>query len=411
MRVTIVMGRGLEGCGVSKYSVEMAKYLKSHGHQYTIVASKDKSWSRKDAHVFDNLVHLKFADESNISTIVNICNESDMVILNSLPSRPMGASKGHDPKVGINFRKILDQVSTPVVLIQHDHNKLSIIRNDGLEEVVNRSDIIFSHAPNNDFVNEVKKMNGSTGLANFLDDNVSEKRIFNFQPGMNFDDVKNTYWKSIEQINPRVHRWIGRTTFWKGFELMFNFARNHLTPTGCLTILEGIEKSPAFLDFKNKFEFNNLIDKNPDNTDLTEYYGKLPVVFTLFKNAPLLERMSTTGFGYQLSNMDPKYIHRSIEYTHCEIVATGAIPVFRKEYGDSCTHAKYGDPLTACSRTGTIWLSNNNMEECMNTIRMLENDSAMRDDWREMAFEFYKSHQNSEEVFQRLFNTIFSEIT
>ena len=47
----------------------------------------------------------------------------------------------------------------------------------------------------------------------------------------------------------------------------------------------------------------------------------------------------------------------------------------------------------------------------MNTIKMLENDSAMRDDWREMAFEFYKSHQNSEEVFQRLFNTIFAEIT
>lgn len=408
MRVTIMMGRGLEGCGVSKYSVEMAKYLKNNGHQYTIVASKDKSWSRKDAHVFDNLVHLKFADDNNIETVVNICNESDIVVLNSLPSRPMGASKGHDPKVGINFRKIINQINPPVVLIQHDHNKLSIIRNDGLEEVVNRSNVIFSHAPNNDFALEVSKMQGTTGLANFFDDNTVEKQIHNFQPGMNFDDVRSIYWKPIEETNPLVHRWIGRTTFWKGFELMFNFARNQLTPAGCLTILEGIEKSPAFLDFKNKFEFNNLLDKNPDTTDLTDYYGKLPVVFTLFKNAPLLERMSTTGFGYQLSNMDPKYIKHSIEYTHCEIVATGAIPVFRKEYGDSCEHYEYGVPLSSHPRSGTIWLSTNNMEECMNTVRKLCNDPIMRDDWREMAYDFYKLHQDSEFAFKRLFDTITS---
>jgi len=409
MKVTIIMGRGIEGCGVSKYTVEMTKWLERNGHDYTIIASKDKTWSRKDAHSFKNLMHLKFSVDENIETIINKCNEADFVIVNSLPSRKYGASKGHDPKVGINFIRIINEVKSKIVLIQHDHNKLSIVRNDGLEEYVKRADVIFAHSPDGDFAREVQKMNGTSGFMSFVE-NTEPRKIMNFQPGMYFDEVRQKYWKPISQQDKMVHRWVGRTTFWKGFGLMFDFHNNYLKNSGALTVLEGIEKSPAYIDFKNRFDFTPMLDKNPDKEDLTSHYGDKAVVFSFFKNVELLERMSKSGFGYQLSLMDPRFIEHSIEYTHCEVAATGCIPVFRKEYGDACKHIKHGDPLSQCKDSGTIWLSDSNMQECMDLITRINNDDSMREDWREKAFEFYKSHQDASVAFDRLFSDIRNEL-
>ena len=54
MKIAIVLGRGLEGCGVTKNAVEWEVWLKSEGHIPTIYASKDKKWSRNNSHDIEN---------------------------------------------------------------------------------------------------------------------------------------------------------------------------------------------------------------------------------------------------------------------------------------------------------------------------------------------------------------------
>ena len=280
---------------------------------------------------------------------------------------------------------------------------MSIKRNAAIEEAVNRANILFGHSRTNDFAKYVSEVTGGGGLAGFFGEDES-KSILNFQPGMDFDSIRAKYWKPIEETDPIMNKWIGRTTSWKGYVQMFKFHNEFLRPNGYITTFEGIEKSPAYLGFRELSEFHGMIDK--DITTVTLEKDQPAYVFGPFINEQMLERMSRVGFGYQLSILDERFIERSIEYTHCEVACTGVVPVLRKSYGERCTHRKFGDKLINCKDTGTIWLDDNNMQPAFELLNKLANDNVMRNEYREMAFEFYKSHQDSQYTFAEMMKLI-----
>lgn len=391
------MGRGIEGCGVTKFTVEQTKWLSKNGHQHVVYSSKDKSWTRKNAHDVSNVVQLKFAKVEEVNKMIAGCNEADVVIINSLPSQ------SHPEAAIEQFKRALNEITKPVVLIQHDHSSLSIKRNAAIEEAVKRANILFGHSDTNDFAKYVSEVTGGGGLAGFFGEDES-KTILNFQPGMDFDSVRAKYWKDIEHTDPIMNKWIGRTTSWKGYVQMFKFHNEFLRPNGYITTFEGIEKSPAYLGFRELSEFHGMIDK--DIATITLETNQPAYVFGPFINDQMLERMSQVGFGYQLSVLDTRFIQRSIEYTHCEVACTGVVPVFRKNYGERCTHRKFGDKLINCKDTGTIWLDDNDMQPSFDLLNKLAGDKIMRNEYREMAFEFYKQHQDSQYTFAEMMKQI-----
>jgi hypothetical protein len=119
----------------------------------------------------------------------------------------------------------------------------------------------------------------------------------------------------------------------------------------------------------------------------------------------MLVRMARTGFGFQLSAMKPRFIYEALEYTHCEIVCTGTTSVFRKSYGDACTHTVTGKKLTDHSfeETGTLWLDEDNLEEVARQIIDFKDDAEGRDKARKAAFDFYRQHQDASVVFPKCF--------
>lgn len=401
------MGRGIEGCGVTKFALEQLEWFKANDYDVTLYASKDKSWSRKKSHEVSEIVHLKFGPSKNndLDQIIKGCNDSDLVIINSLPavSVPQEVQDG--------FSKMLNEVKKPMVLIQHDHSALSIKRNACLDESIKRADVIFSHSPTNDFSQHAESVLGGGGLASFFDDE-PEVKIHNFQPGMNFENIRKQYWKNdISVQDPMHHKWIGRTTSWKGYKQMFEFHDNFLMPSGCLTTFEGIERSPAYLDFRKLTEFNDQVATGIDiaEYDLSDDYGKPSVVFGPYINQEMLERMSKVGFGYQLSILKDRFIERSIEYTHCEVVCTGTIPVFRKRYGEQCTHRATGKKLIDHDHTGTVWFDDDNMQDTLDLIKELTFNTRLRNQYREDAFEFYRQHQDAEHTFAEMMEIIRNE--
>jgi hypothetical protein len=397
MKIAIIMGRGIEGCGVTKFTVEQTKWLSKNGHQHIVYSSKDKSWTRKNAHDVSNVVQLKFAKVEEVNKMIAGCNEADVVIINSLPSQ------SHPEAAIEQFKRALNEITKPVVLIQHDHSSLSIKRNAAIEEAVKRANILFGHSDTNDFAKYVSEVTGGGGLAGFFGEDES-KTILNFQPGMDFDSVRSKYWKDIEHTDPIMNKWIGRTTSWKGYVQMFKFHNEFLRPNGYITTFEGIEKSPAYLGFRELSEFHGMIDKDISTVNLEN--NQPAYVFGPFINDQMLERMSRVGFGYQLSVLDARFIQRSIEYTHCEVACTGVVPVFRKNYGERCTHHKFGDKLINCKDTGTIWLDDNDMQPSFDLLNKLASDKIMRNEYREMAFEFYKQHQDSQYTFAEMMKQI-----
>lgn len=404
--VSVIMARGVEGCGVTKYTVEQVKWLKKHGYNVKVYASKDKSFSRKYAHELGEFEHFKFSDTEKLHQMIQECNSSDVIMVNSLPAKGNGRGKGAGDAALDNWKLALKEFKKPTVLIQHDHTVYSINRNGALEEAIDAADLIFAHARTNDFSQKVREHCGQEGLGSFFGEEPEDKLILPFQPGIDFDGTRAQYWKPIEETDPLHHKWIGRTTSWKGYKLMFDWHNNYLMKEGALTTFEGIEKSPAWLGFKELSEFYDSLDSNPDELDISDRYGKLASVFGCFINDELMQRMSRAGFGYQLSILKPKYIERSIEYTHQEVVAAGAIPVFRKEYGDVCIHRVTGDPLSESKNNYTLWLSEGNQDQVIEQVKKLTADAALRDEWREGAFEFYKQHQDAEYTFADLMNSI-----
>lgn len=403
-KISVIMARGIEGCGVTKYTLEQTTWFEKHGYDYKIFAAKDKSYSRKNAHSLKNVEHFKFSDDEMINKMIEECNNSDIIIINSLPSKSNQRGKGSGEEAEANWIRALKSFSKPVVLIQHDHTVYSIKRNATLEESVEASSVIFAHSRDNDFSTIVKEMGGFNPLNALLGG--EQKNILSFQPGMDFDSVRQKYWKPIEEQDAFHHKWIGRTTSWKGYEMMFKWHNTHLLPHGYLTTFEGIEKSPAWLGFKELSDFYDDLDSSPEGFDLSDRYGDKATVFSIYNNDELLHRMSRCGFGYQLSILKQKYIEKSIEYTHCEIPAVGTIPVFRKEYGERCLHRVTGDPLIKSKGNHTIWLSEDDFDENIKLIEKLSESNNMRDEWREGAYSFYKEHQDSEYVFKKLMDDI-----
>ena len=407
-KISVIMARGVEGCGVTKYTVEQVKWLRKNGYEVKVYASKDKTYGRKYAHDLGEIDHFKFSNDEEIQRMIAECNQSDLIIVNSLPSKDSGRGKGSGAKAVENWVRALKEFNKPVVLIQHDHTIYSIKRNGALEEAIDAADIIFAHSTNNDFSQVVKDHTGENGLGSFFGEEPETKKIFAFQPGIHFDDIRAKYWKPIEEQDSFHHKWIGRCTSWKGYKLMFEWHNANAQKEGWLTTFEGIEKSPAWLGFKELSDFYDELATNPNEIDLSSRYGDKASVFTQFINDELMHRMSKVGFGYQLSILKPKYIERSIEYTHQEVVAAGTVPVFRREYGEVCMHRTQGKPLTECINNGTLWLHADGVgnDETLELMRKLANDPVMRNEYREMAYEFYKDHQDADATFQDLMNTV-----
>ena len=390
------MGRGIEGCGVTKFTIEQCKYYSKHGYDYKVYASKDKTWTRKNAHKTDNIHQLKFSKDDEVDAIIEDINKSDIAIINSLPALSL------KEEAITNFSRMLSEIKVPVALIQHDHAMQSIRRNGSLDEAIERADIIFVHSTTNDFAKyAAEKVGGNVTL--FGEEEGTP--IVAFQPGMYFDEVKERYWKK-ECEDEKHHKWIGRTTSWKGYKEMFAYHNEYLRNNDFLTTFEGIERSPAYLGFRELSEFDGLLAEDPNTYDLSEAYGKHVQVFGPYIQEEMLERMSKVGFGYQLSRMKDHFIQRSIEYTHCEVVCTGTIPVFNKKYGDACTHRHYGGKLSEYENSGTVWFDENNFDETLNQMLDIMSSKEKRKQMRNDAFEFYKLHQDADYTFSDIMENI-----
>lgn len=388
MKYCIILGRGIEGCGVTKFTIEMCKWLESNNHEYVVFAAKDKKWSRNDSHDINkhNIKHFKFEDDHNLAQMKHWANDCDYVIINSLPA------KNFKPAVIENFDKLLTAITKPIIVLQHDHAINSIRRNACIESSAMAAKLILTHSVNNPYSKLVKEL-GYTGV------------LDNFQPGFDFAENKKKYWKSLDTKRYHEHRWIGRSTSWKGLIPFLEFHIAHLKPANKLSMCQGIDSNIYWgaLRQSNKYPMNDCLNTK---VKIEQKAGEDVYIYGGYVNDEMLKAAADSGFCYQLSLLKPEFIQSSIEYTHCELASIGTIPVFRKAFGERCTHTKYGIPLTQIENSGTIWFDDERLYDTFDTIQSLSNDPVKYDEWRNMAYECYYQHQDSQYAFSNIFKKI-----
>ena len=389
MKTIILLGRGTEGCGVTQCAIQMQKVTGA-----TILSANDKKWGRAKGL---DIEQLEMSIGKDYEAMSQQINEYDLCIVYSVPS------KGHPQDCQDNFLKLLDLINIRKAFINVDHKAASIARNANLVEVCKKVDVIMTHSMENDFCKFMRKNKIQTPLTKM-------------GLGFDYDGHRAKYWRPIEEQQHDMVRWIGRTAMWKGPALMIDYHQDALMKEGFITVLEGLEASiqyPLVLYRDNKED--NPIDrrkvenyfrpeKKYNEVKFTQdLYGKEEpdkgaYLYPQYANEECMKRMALSAFGSDLYHLKAETYGDNIENCHAECIASGTIPLFHKHFCDNVIHPVQGKPISQCTESGTLGVDYTNFEECCTTMVKLKNDPSMRDDWREMAFEFWKQHSDGKGV-------------
>ncbi len=384
MKVAHVLGRGIDGCGVTKAAIELQAAVGGE-----IFASKDKTFRGKS---FD-FKPTTYKTAKDWQDVAKRLNEFDLVILHSTPPSSMS------DEIIDGFVDLVQAVTSRKALICHDHKMASITRNGRLVDICKNVDILTTHSLSNDFCRYMDK-NG-----------VTTPRV-KMELGFDYDAHRAKYWKPIEQTQDHVIRWIGRAAGWKNPKLMIDFHESYLMERGFITVLEGLEASIGYKDLlyrdvddpstrrkvSNFFRPEKEYGEDKDFVYGEEKAGVGAYLYPPFVNSEAMERLSRSAFGSNLYNLGPQFHNNNIEYCHSETIASGTIPIFHQDFLDTVIHKKYGDPISKCVNTGTIGLSYDKMESAAQKIEFLAENPTARDEWREMAFAFWKDHNDIKEI-------------
>lgn len=401
MKIGIILGRGVEGVGVTKNVVEFQKLYP----QTKIYATIDKLWPRMNSMKFDvNYFsasdwdskpknNKKFNKILNVIETIDEINQLDCCIVYSVPS------KKHPEPCIEHFTKMLDLIKVRKSMVQVDHSIHSITRNANLIEICNKLDVLLCHSTSNPFSKWVSKNKIKTPLTNM-------------GVGVNFT---KEYWKPIEEQNSKVIRWVGRTAMWKGPDLMIDLHNGYFKQNSFITILEGLEASIQYSlilykkpeTFEDRREVVNYFRPEKDKDDTV---GRLPdygnetinsgaYLYPGYTHSEMIERMSLSGFGSDLMHFKENIYGNNIEYCHSDCFISGVIPLFHKHFCDNVIHKKIGDPVSKCKNTGTLGIDFSNADEICNMMIKLSNDNILRDEWRNMMYDFWKDHCDAKTVY------------
>lgn len=390
MKIIILLGRGTEGCGVTQCAIQMQKVTGAD-----ILSANDKKWGRAKGL---SIQQTEMSIATEWQNMAGIINQYDLCIVYSIPS------KSHPQACQDNFIDLLKNIKIRKAFINVDHKSASIARNANLSDVCKEMDVIMTHSLENDFSKFMKKNKITTPL----------KKM---QLGFDYESHREDYWLPIRYQQNNVVRWIGRTAMWKGPSLMIDYHQDSLMDNEFITILEGLEASiqyPLVLYRDNKSDTptdrrkvvnyfrpekqHGEMDKFKPELYGKESTGKGAYLYPQYINRECMIRLSKSAFGSDLYHLKAETYGNNIENCHAEIVASGTVPIFHKHFCDNVIHKVQGKPVSLCKNTGTIGLDYSNFSECLELMIKLKNDPTMRDDWREMAFEFWKQHSDAKDV-------------
>ncbi len=406
MKYVLLMGRGIEGTGNTKYAVEFQEYLEEQGHQVITIANSDKKWGREKSH--PNKIRLmSFAN--NESKITGDCLDADCVFVLSVPA------KNYDWFSQDSFYNIIDELSNnkvKLVYIQVDHKMQSINRNFYSDvayvDILEKFDLVFTHSKHCDFLRFCD--NYGVNIKRILcasDLNVGE--IF----GLNFDKYKDI-WSDEKEY--RTIRFMGRSAGWKGPWLVRDLHEKYFKQNNYITVLEGIEGSigtvaelyketkPARIPRDDVKIMLNTSDRNNLNAGKIEFERNMPTyILPPYDNTYGMKRLAKSMFGIELLLLDDSILSDVYEYAMLEIVAVGTIPIFRKRWGEKF---KINDTSLTDLDTGIIFMDENAPEEAIKIMNRLSENKELYDAEREKVFNFFKRYFDSKVIFERIMEVV-----
>lgn len=405
----IVLGRGIEGCGNTRNAIELENYLKSQGSECHSISVKEIAIGRGKAHVH-NIKPVKFVKDFGI--VIAEVDWCDRIVVISVPPKKC------EKEVKDNFLamcKHASETGKKMTYLQFDHRSSSICRNMYTEEeyfkLFDYFDTVVTHSYTNDFVLKFLKKN-NIACKKLVARDAEHNNFFS----IDFEDVKSKHWKPFEQKEKKSLHFLGRSAAWKGPWLLKQLHMKYFKPDGYITYLEGLEISMAALDKlfsqikpKKVVADDNILvqfskdDLNAFNNGTYEFKRDMPAyVLPPYFRDDGLEHMSKSMFGIEMILLDDNIAKDMIENSMLETVACGTMPVVRKHWADVFTVNGKSISELGFENTGIICLDENDPKPAIELMDKLQDDKAMYDKYRNIAYEFYKSIFDNQVILKQL---------
>lgn len=382
-KVAILLARGVEGCGVTRYALEEQKWYNNNGIQCDIFASLDKKWGRKKAQE-NNII--EFNNSEIISLRDKLNKEYDIVYYQSLPSK-----KGHSEEYQkLFYEHLVCGVTKPLKIShQNDHKLQSLSRNSMIWETMGQMDASFTHSLTSPFAKKMKEMNPHVPL---------------MKMGLGFDfDELIKYWKPIESQVPRIS-YFGRFAGFKDPKRIIDM-QPLLQKYGIIGEMKGIERSIGSLDLfyndlndrQNSYK-TNIVEVKP-NTIVKQTTDKV-WIYGPYNRLEGVEDLSNSMFGADFYNLDAEAYGDNMEFAMCEIIAAGVIPVFDKHWADNCKHLS-GIPFKDI-HDFAIYCDRSDLESTVKQMYELSIDHKEREKRRIKCLEWAKSHCDNSIIYAKM---------
>lgn len=398
MKIAQVLGRGIEGAGVTKYAIELNKYLIKHNIETNVYVVTDKKWGRANFQVFPSFNEIT---SENINDIIKQLNMCDYIFIHSVPSIK------HSKSCIDSFLHLIKSTESKKVFFQNDHKSQSLHRNANLYEICSYCDIIAAFNTTCAFFKKLKENFGSTIVNKYV----------HLHNGFNFDEIlsyrKENHSKKIT--------YLGRFATFKDPNRLLNII-DKTKENNILLEMIGIERSLGALsifyeDIDKRISNSKIIEVNKKSIekgiqledskrDLSKVYIWGPYIYN-----EGLTQLSTALVGCDFFNLDASAYGDNLEYAQCEIVGVGCIPLFDYHWAENCFIHKDGKQTNQrfidVNEYGLFLKKDcSNIDEIIDKINIIYNNKHIHKRYQECSYEITKNHCDLDSVFDMLINNI-----
>jgi hypothetical protein len=397
-KVAILMLRGVEGCGVSTY----ARHFKAFFDQKKAVCdifALNINIGRPDTSTDIDVSIFSFSESAELVCKIN--DSYDLVLVFSVPA------KNASPSIVNNYVEfILEPISVPKWMINHDHHFLSIGRNADYANAIEVCDGLLCHSlteTKSGFIKWLKRKNITKQAKKMdvffhipfiqhlisLDREGREKRLINA--------ARAVAWKRGSLVlnlhkpladKGFVTEMIGFERSIAGYSQLKNYEDN-LTWFTSGRFYKPIKGPSAFSSAKVNNELFDFLDEEGQNPDYMYVIGSYD-----YKRG--LERISRSAFATHPRSFEHNHLDygNNFEYQGLE-AALLAVPIFHRHFLETVT---LPDSTTTLAQTG-VFLSIDDDNRHLNDggPRVLESEKfaqLLDEIWNDVS-EYHRMRKNS----------------
>jgi len=387
MKIALVLAKGVEGCGLTRHTIEFYNWLIKEGHDATIYAAVEKKWPR---HKTTDIVCTEFK-RKDIPNIAKELEKSDVVYYTSYPHKSVGDEFNED-----FIAHCIYGLENPIKIGNClDHNTANLAKNYKYWEIMKSMDAMFNYSARSNFANKLREHAPDTPLIEM-----------NLNP-YDYDAWSNTVVPVEEQERRATYfgRFAGFKDPFRMFDIMELLKGNNFV-TECRGVERSIGALPMFLQDDRKTLREDIFEVHEIKNPVT--YPQVEDKMYMYGPYNLAEGMAELGksmFGAEFFNLPERLYGSMIEYAMCEVIAAGTIPLFDKHWGTHVIHRTEGVPFIEL-KDFAIFVDKEDIAASIPQILELANNNERRDEFRKNSLRLAKLHNAPEVVNNDLFNAI-----